>query len=109
MSTDTHTEDNEARDVILVHGSQFGWVDVENLKTFLDKKCCTDCWLYLETAPVERVERALEEDTRIRVRVTNKPKKSAKAYYDELMKEGRSVEVKRLEEVSDRSMNRGGC
>jgi RNA-binding protein YhbY len=58
---------------------------------------------------VERVERALEEDSRIRVRVTNNPKKTAKAYYDELMKEGRSVEVKRLEEVSDRSMNRGGC
>jgi len=74
MSSDVPTENSEARDVVLVHGSHFGWVDVENLKTFLDKKCCTDCWLYLETAPVERVERALEEDARIRVRVTNKPK-----------------------------------
>lgn len=103
------TENTEQRDVVLIHGPQLGWVDIENLKKFLDQKCCTDCWLYLETAPVERVERALDEDDRIRVRVTKNPKKSAKAYYKELQQGERSVEVKRLEEVSDRSMNRGGC
>jgi thymidylate kinase len=103
------TENTEQPDVVLIHGKQVGWVDIENLKKFLDQKCCTDCWLYLETAPVERVERALEEEDRIRVRVTKNPKKSAKAYYEELQQGDRSVEVKRLEEVSDRSMNRGGC
>ena len=109
MAEETHGDEQEKRDVILIHGTRLGWVDVENLQEYLDKKCCTDCWLYLETAPVERVERALEEDTRIRLRVSKHPKKSAKAYYEELDKEGRSVEIKRLEEVSDRSMNRGGC
>ncbi|MFW5710537.1 MAG: hypothetical protein ACOCXF_03000 [bacterium] len=109
MTANSENQDVEQRDVVLVHGPHVGWVDVENIKNYLDKKCCTDCWLYLETAPVERVERALEEDQRIRMRVAKSPKKSAKSYYSELVNEGRSVEVKRLEEVSDRSMNRGGC
>ncbi len=109
MTGNSENKEVEQRDVVLVHGQHVGWVDVENIKNYLDQKCCTDCWLYLETAPVERVERALEEDHRIRIRVTKNPKKSAKSYYSELESEGRSVEVKRLEEVSDRSMNRGGC
>ncbi len=109
MAAKSENNEVEPRDVVLVHGKHVGWVDVENIKKYLDQKCCTDCWLYLETAPVERVERALEEDQRIRIRVTKNPKKSAKSYYSELETEGRSVEVKRLEEVSDRSMTRGGC
>ena len=109
MTAERQSDTTEPRDVILVHGTQAGWVDVENLKKFLDQKCCADCWLYLEKAPVERVERALEDDGRIRIRVTKKPKKSADTYYKELAEEGRSAEVKRLEDVSDRSMNRGGC
>ncbi len=109
MAADKQAEKTEPRDVILVYGQKVGWVDVENLKEFLDKRCCTDCWLYIEAAPVERVERALEEDHRIRMRITKKPKKSANSYFEELSEEGHSVEVKRLEEVSDRSMNRGGC
>lgn len=106
MGEDTSEKQNE---VILVHGKQFGWVDVGNVQKYLDEHCCTDCWLYLELAPVERVERELEQDTRIQVRVTKNPKKAAKAYLAELQTEGAKAELKRLEQVSDRSMNRGGC
>jgi len=100
------TQENE---VILVYGQQFGWYDVESLKKFLDAHCCLDCWLYLETAPVERVERELETDHRIQMRITKNPRKAAKKYLDELKKLGKTAEIKRLEEISDRSMNRGGC
>jgi len=99
----------ERKGVILVHGKYFGLVDVENLKKHLDQNCCHDCWLYLEEPPVERVEQELEKDHRIQIRVTKNPKKVAKAYMDELKQKGVAVELKRLEQVSDRSMTRGGC
>jgi hypothetical protein len=106
MVEDASVQENK---VILVYGKQFGWVDVGNVKEYLDRHCCTDCWLYLETAPVERVESELEGDSRIQVRITKNPKKAAKAYMEELKAEGAKVEMKRLEEVSDRSISRGGC
>ncbi len=96
-------------EVILIYGKQFGWHDVGNLKKFLDINKCNDCWLYLEAAPVERVERELEGDPRIQLRVTRKPKKDAQKYLDELKSNGSAGEIKRLEEVSDRSMHRGAC
>jgi len=96
-------------EVILIHGHQFGWVDVQNLKDFLDLQNCTDCWLYVEKAPVERVERELEADKRVQLRVTDNPKKAAKKYLAELEQQGKKAEIKPLEKVSDRSMNRGGC
>jgi len=105
------TENNESQEheVVLVYGKQFGWVDVGNVQKYLDQHCCRDCWLYLEAAPVERVESELAQDTRIQVRVTKNPKKTAKAYLAELQEEGVKAEMKRLEQVSDRSMTRGGC
>ncbi len=106
MAENTETKEPE---VVLVYGKQFGWVDVGNLQKYLDAHCCRDCWLYLETAPVERVEHELEQDNRVQIRVTGNPKKAAKAYFLELEQKGTKVEIKRLEEVSDRSMSRGGC
>jgi len=96
-------------EVVLIYGKQFGWHDVGNLKKFLDVNTCNDCWLYLEAAPVERVERELEGDHRIQLRVTKKPKKDAQKYLEELKSNGSAAEIKRLEEVSDRSMHRGAC
>jgi len=97
------------QEVILIYGTQFGWFDVPNLKKFLDRQDCTDCWLYLESAPVERVERELEKDRRIRIRVTKDPGKAAKKYLEDLKAKGNTAEIKRLEDVSDRSMHRGAC
>lgn len=109
MSEDKNESEAQEQEVVLVYGAHFGWVDVQNVKAYLDKHCCRDCWLYLEKAPVERVERELENDTRIQVRITKNPKKAAKAYLDELQAKGVHAALKRLEQVSDRSMNRGGC
>ncbi len=105
-------KDNGARkqcDVLLVHGKEFGWVDVENLQQYLDARGCKECWLYMEIAPVDRVQRVIEDDGRIQLRVTDKPKKAAKNFFEELKKSDRSADMQRLEQVSDRSMNRGGC
>jgi hypothetical protein len=96
-------------DVLLVHGSQFGLVDLDNLKKHLDAAGCRECWLYVETAPVDRVQRGLEEDERIQLRVTDTPKKAAKAFFEELQQSDRSADMQRLEKVSDRSMNKGAC
>ena len=96
-------------DVLLVYGREFGWVDVENLQQFLDSRGCKECWLYMETAPVDRVQRAIQDDERIQLRVTDKPKKAAKSFFEELKQNKRSADMQRLEQVSDRSMNRGGC
>lgn len=97
------------QEVILIYGTQFGWFDVPNLKKFLDRQDCTDCWLYLESAPVERVARELEKDRRIRIRVTNNPGNAAKMYLKDLKAKGKRAEIKRLEDVSDRSVHRGAC
>lgn len=96
-------------DVLLVHGNEFGWGDMENLQQYLYVRGCKECWLYMATAPVDRVQRAIEDDERIQLRVTDKPKKAAKKFFEELKSSDRSADMQRLEHVSDRSMNRGGC
>ena len=105
----TNKKQTEQCDVLLVHGSNFGWVDVENLQRYLEKRGCKECWLYVETAPVDRVQRAIEEDDRLQLRVTDNPKKAAKSFFDELQQGDRSADMQRLEKVSDRSMNKGAC
>jgi histone H3/H4 len=97
------------QEVIILHAEAFGWVDVRNLQKYLEDKCCTDCWLFLKKAPVGRVQKTVDEDTRIQMRVTDDSKKSAKAYYKELSEKEIKVQMMALEKVSDRSMNRGGC
>jgi hypothetical protein len=96
-------------DVLLLHGREFGWIDVGNLQRYLQERGCKECWIYLETAPVDRVQRAIEEDERLQLRVSDAPKKAAKAFYKELRGGERTAEMLRLEKVSDRSMNKGAC
>lgn len=100
---------SEEHEVVILYAENFGWVDVQNLQHYLDQRCCTECWVYLSTAPVERVQQAVDEDDRIQTRVTDKPKKSAKKFHEELKERASPTQLMRLEKVSDRSMNKGGC
>ncbi len=102
-------ETQREHEVVILFGETFGWVDVQNLQKYLDERCCTDCWVYLEKAPVGRVQQTVDEDERIQIRVADKPKKSAKNFYDELQQKGQKSKMMRLEKVSDRSMNKGAC
>ncbi len=102
-------ENQSDHEVVLLYAESFGWVDVENLQKYLSERCCTECWVYLEKAPVGRVEQAVEDDDRIQIRVSEKPKKSAKSFYEELKEKGTKTQLLRLEKVSDRSMNKGAC
>jgi hypothetical protein len=102
-------EAEKDHEVVILYGEAFGWVDVQNLQKYLDERCCTDCWVYLQKAPVGRVQQTVDEDERIQIRVSDKPKKSAQNFYDELQQNGQSSKMMRLEQVSDRSMNKGAC
>lgn len=106
MADEEKTRDHE---VVLLYADSFGWVDVQNLQKYLEEHCCTECWVYLKKAPVGRVQKAVDEDDRIEVRVAENPKKTARSFYDELQQKGTKSQLLRLEKVSDRSMNRGGC
>lgn len=105
----TEKDTQQEHEVVILYAEAFGWVDVQNLQEYLHERCCTDCWVYLHKAPVGRIQQTLDSDERIETRVTDKPKKSAKSYYDELREKGTKVQMLPLERVSDRSMNKGGC
>ncbi|MFP4267649.1 MAG: hypothetical protein ACLFQW_06600 [Spirochaetaceae bacterium] len=104
-------EDDKEKEpeLVLLYAEKFGWVDVQNLQKYLDEHCCTECWVFLAQAPVGRVQTAVEKDGRIQLRVTDKPKKSASNFFNELKEKGTQTQMLSLEKVSDRSMNKGGC
>ncbi|MFO7849556.1 MAG: hypothetical protein R6V67_06325 [Spirochaetia bacterium] len=102
-------EKEKEPELVLLYADKFGWVDVQNLQKYLNEHCCTECWVFLEQAPVGRVQKAVEEDGRIQMRVTKTPKKSASNFLEELKEKGTKAQMLGLEKVSDRSMNKGGC
>ena len=94
---------------LVVYGEKLGREDLDNIRTYLDRNGYEDCRLILSTEPIPALKEELTADKRIQLTTSDRSKREAKSLAETLKSEGKDVKLARLEEVSDRSMDRGGC
>lgn len=97
------------KETLIVYGEKLGRVDLENLIKHLEKNKYTQCRLILPLEPVKDIKAKIDADSRIEFITAKRPKREAKGIVKEFKESGVPYKLARLEEVSDRSLDRGGC